>query len=570
MPNVRVLVWNIKFFARSTIDNAGRITKIINLVQAAGVAANYDIFIIIEPDKAPKATPIAGVPNSGHSVQALQIVYYALHHRNANWRAVPPRRLCGGSKPEMIGVFYESANVTFTGPEQIPVPTPAVLAAAGPGLGHIGAGVVGSAWGAAVGNSNVGRVRHSRNANPIGLGNAELLFPASADRRPYGLSFTAGGAAFQIYAIHAPEPQSYNHNVRAIQRIAQIYHVGGNPAHTPTIVCGDFNCCTLGPPCPVAAAHQWDVPRAQDRLASNQAAAYAYWADAIRVMEATTAVVVGTHAVRTAVGVAKVAPTNALAAHVTAAVNAATRIGNIVGGGLPALILAATGTVANLGAATALNADGFALAARAALIAITTHLGGNYNPPPYLQHFDLALQHTVTAHNQWLLGNPANSAAAANLLGADVTNARGVSSNQLRATEHAAAGVTGLAATGANALTPNIDTVATNALRSLKNLGILQYKTHVVRDRSSLNTPGNAFAGNYRLHAYDHIMSTGFLAEANGGIEDVIFNDAGYVAAAGGTTNQFRAFYKRIYKGPGAGAGNGISDHLPARITVTI
>ena len=115
MPNVRILMWNIRFFSQSVVNEQNRLNRIINRVHpSAGPLA--DIFIIIEPNKFSHPTHV-GQLVAGSSIKGLQTVFYALQHRNAAWRMVPPRALTTSSTSGAYG-FHGPASAD----DAIPTP----------------------------------------------------------------------------------------------------------------------------------------------------------------------------------------------------------------------------------------------------------------------------------------------------------------------------------------------------------------------------------------------------------------------------------------------------------------
>lgn len=595
MP-VRILMWNIKFFSNSSIRKAGRGTKIINQVQPAGAAANYDIFIIVEPNKFTQPTNVGEVPVAGSSVQALQTVLYALQHRDANWRMVPPRVLTTATTKEIHGVFYLSTVVTLAGPDNNVIANAAqVLPALPPVLTGLGlVAVPPSAYGGGALAVPMGNVRHSPNALAATAAN-EVVFNTAGQRRPYRTRFTTvvGGNTFDVYSHHAAPDQDYPANARGIENLATVHEVAEGRPH-PTLLCGDFNCCPMPHPCTNAGGtgHHGSERRAQNKLTSQNATSYPYWTDAREAQRAaaglsdayTTFRAGVPPPVLTAPQTAQLvtdaqglmAPLNTIIHHAT------TLNGVAVDVNLAALLVNATAAHAALAAMNPASATtpgavlapieaaalANALTARATGVAISDFLGANLNAPVLLASFATAIHQTAVAEDELRAGNAANAATAVNAVGAAVTTGAVAVFQNLHATNHNAATTAAGNATGATAATANLGTLAVTARDALLTLTLGQYKTHIVQQLSSLKTPGTATATNYRNHAFDHILTSGFVAEANAGVVDRIAAD-GRNPGAAVHLNTFRAFFKRHFKGPGAGQ-KGISDHLPVEITVTV
>lgn len=585
MP-VRILIWNIRFFSSSVITKAGRGTKIIDTVQPAGAAPNYDIFIIIEPNRFAAPTNVGEVPQSGSSIQALQNVFYALRHRNAAWCAVPPRVLTTSNNKEVHGVFYFSTNVTLTGPANIAAPAPVALAALSNMMANVAVGLGAlavNAWGGAM--APAGAVRHSPDA-AAATGAHEVVFDTAGSRRPYLIQFTAGGNAFRVYSHHAAPDANHPSNAHGIENMADVYLIG-NGRVLPTLICGDFNCCPMHPACP-NGNHYLNEIQAQNQLTGNQATRYRYWTDAAAAMDAAAALSDAYDNVQAAVAALAAVPANALAqaALVAAAqalapplllvFNHATNINVAAGGpaaGLAGLLPAANNAHASLtgavgGAVTAGNAAARALAGIQAAIAITDWLGANLNAPPPLREYAIAIHQTADAYTNIRAANLANAATAVNNVGAAVTTACNAMYQNLHVANHNAATAAAANATGVNAATPNLNVLAQTARNALRTLLRNQYKTHIIQTLTSLKTSSTARHGNYRNHAFDHILTNGFIATANADVLDRVALD-GRNPGPAAPVNTFQAFYRRHYKGSGSGS-RGISDHLPVHITVTV
>jgi hypothetical protein len=580
MANVRILMWNIRFFAESVIKDQTRGTKIVNRVQPAGAAPNFDIFIIIEPNKFTKPLNV-GQTVVGSSIKGLQQVFYALHHRDNAWRAVPPRALTCSTNREVHGVFYYSTNVTLVGPDQMVVAPPAALAALGAllGVGGIGmanfpAGV--HAWGAAGMGvmTNVGRVRHSPDANPPAANN-EVTFPNTGQRRPYMCRFRTTGVnprEFDIYSHHAAPDGDYPANSNGILAFADVHEIGGGRTR-PVLITGDFNCCNMSDPCPnKPSSHHGAERRAQWQLIGQQAHLHDYRSDTLLALRAAAAATDLAELAVAAPAPGNVPLAQALAPAVTAAANAATAVANALGAPANANLLllaaAANGAAANLAGANGGNAAMLAVTARNAAIAVADDLAANYDAPDHLDQTATAVRQTAVAIDQAAV--PATAALAVNAVGAAVTAACNDLYGPLVPVAHLAATNAANVASGATGVTPGLVALARAGRDPLLAVVEGQYVTQIKQSLSSLKTDATARPADYRNHAFDHIVTKGFDAEANQDVVDVIAGDAGYGAAAAAPyLPTFQAFYRRLYKGPGSGQ-NGISDHMPVQITITL
>jgi hypothetical protein len=232
------------------------------------------------------------------------------------------------------------------------------------------------------------------------------------------------------------------------------------------------------------------------------------------------------------------------------------------------LTAAANGAVLNLNAAVPLNAVALAVLARNAAIAIADYLATNFGAPNYLRRYGVAVQAAATAIDQTGVSG-ALAAGAAQAAGAAVTNACASLYANLSPVQHLAATTAATAASNAVPLTPNSAALAKTARDSLHAVAALQFKTHIRQELSSLKTPNAATSVDYRSHAFDHFVTNGFDDESASGVVDVVGTDPGFLVAAAAGGNTFLAFIRRIGKANGSGQ-EGISDHMPVRITITL
>jgi hypothetical protein len=93
------------------------------------------------------------------------------------------------------------------------------------------------------------------------------------------------------------------------------------------------------------------------------------------------------------------------------------------------------------------------------------------------------------------------------------------------------------------------------------------YTNQIAGSRSSLKTVNASTAGDYKKHAYDHVLTIGAVAVANARVVDLPAQAPGF--GPGMNTNSFRKIFRRI-RATGGKKPKGVSDHLPVRIDVTL
>ncbi|WP_117190401.1 hypothetical protein [Rhizobium terrae] len=265
---MKLMVWNIEKFTDAKFQDyeyyptaklstkrkrqynsaTDRLFYMQMVVGAGGTAADVpDVIAVLETMTA-RNTPLGQPMNaldSGGVLQFLQMIKDETG--NANWRVVPPIK-CNPPKPalhvgkwaaeEAVAVFYNSATVTFEGPDYWN--GAAIQRAAG------GAAAYALPWNGATiagGTTRAGRVDHTDNAGTA------VLFPNNMNRRPFMVDFREVGGATRLFRclfMHtSPQHGATGTHVTGTQAIAQIADM--NPAQNTTanpnyyIACGDFN-----------------------------------------------------------------------------------------------------------------------------------------------------------------------------------------------------------------------------------------------------------------------------------------------------------------------------------------
>ncbi|NVK09215.1 hypothetical protein [Tenacibaculum sp.] len=262
----RVLYWNIQQFGINKINNPffnrRQIGSTINMQQASTQRAQLildtmtsnipDIFVVIETSTG------GGVEGSlitaGGQQGALDLLAKIRANAvlGANWMLVPPLILGQGGVSEGISVFYNSANLSFTGPwgwQGAANPSDSV---ANIGIGNL----VGYAapWNnclpavAVPGGSNVnpginsnqlaGQWLFTDNAMPPN----RLQFPGIGNRPPYLTTFwdAANARTIKLLAYHAPP--NFGPAANGTNQLSNVREMTNNlAANEAGVIVGDFN-----------------------------------------------------------------------------------------------------------------------------------------------------------------------------------------------------------------------------------------------------------------------------------------------------------------------------------------
>lgn len=233
---LRILTYNIQFFASTKINDAQIRNLIQDIAMPATVGIQADIFIVIEVRTSGGAV---GTPIAGSGSRATRQLLGVLQAQDVNWRLVPPMRLTNSTEREGIAVYYRQNKVTFTGPGA---------------YNYAGSGFAGLAGPAA--NGQAGQCQFYVGGNAA---NAEVRFSLARNRRPWLCTFTTvpAGVAFKLLAFHAapvnkkrppggaPPPPHNQLPFLGTQQLANIHEITAGAVGVPILVTGDFNCDTF-------------------------------------------------------------------------------------------------------------------------------------------------------------------------------------------------------------------------------------------------------------------------------------------------------------------------------------
>lgn len=236
---MRVLIWNVKFFTISVIQDQRSpedtesaklsLDLIVNTVQQSGA----EVFVVLEPRASAGqpgslvGTDVGGASGLLHLLGGLRATMQA-----ADWRLVPPLRINetvvdviqgGSTYTECVGVFWSETALTFTGPWVWTAdgPRPAGTPALYP-----------DTWQPAVPN---GTTAAGQCVYPVN--DTQLLFPEVKSRRPFTTTFrekNAPNREMRLISVHNDLKAD-----AATRALAQLNLT--SPANTFTLVAGDFN-----------------------------------------------------------------------------------------------------------------------------------------------------------------------------------------------------------------------------------------------------------------------------------------------------------------------------------------
>ncbi|MBQ4819261.1 hypothetical protein [Aquimarina sp. MMG016] len=265
----RVLYWNIQQFGINKVNspyfNRRQIGSTLNMQQASTQRLQYimstlianvpDIFVVVETSTG------AGAEGSLITAGGQQGALYLLGRIRANaaiagnWRLVPPLILGQGGVSEGISVYYNSANLHFSGPwgwQGAANPSDSVanigagnlVAYALPWNNSLPAVAVpaGSNINPGINSNRLAGQWQFRGAPPLGGGPGPLLnFPAIGNRPPFLTTFwePAGGRTIKVFAYHAPPHNPAARN--GTNTISQIHEINNLGANEVAVVVGDFN-----------------------------------------------------------------------------------------------------------------------------------------------------------------------------------------------------------------------------------------------------------------------------------------------------------------------------------------
>lgn len=262
----RVLYWNIEQFGINKINNPSMVRQTGSTL-SKNVASGQrlwhilntfflnipDIFVVVETSTG-AGNGEGSLITAGGRDGALELLNLLRVYFGNQWKLVPPLILGGMNRTEGISVYYNSNNLSFSGPwgwqgaanssdsvANIGVPNLAAYAApwnnclpavAVPG-GNINAGI----------NSNrLAGQWQFRGVPPLGGVPGPLLnFPAMNYRPPFLTTFwdAANNRTIKLLSYHAPphNPAAAN-GTNTISQIDEIINLGANEV---AVIVGDFN-----------------------------------------------------------------------------------------------------------------------------------------------------------------------------------------------------------------------------------------------------------------------------------------------------------------------------------------
>lgn len=245
---MKVLVWNIKFFSSSRIvgqtatgyaeaenlsrtkNDAARALATLSYIVSTVRRTAADVFVVVEPRASAGEPGTLADSSSGGPAGLILLLAHLRSMLGNTWYLVPPQRINstqidiidGGSRyTECIGVFWNSKNVTFTGPW---INTATGPAAAGTPAAYTGAyaNVVpaDSTWAGTTSFADI------------------TGFPDPTSRRPFLTTFTEVAApqrTLELYSVHCDTANG----ARAADAIRRIAFV--DAAKKIILIAGDFN-----------------------------------------------------------------------------------------------------------------------------------------------------------------------------------------------------------------------------------------------------------------------------------------------------------------------------------------
>lgn len=256
---MRILVWNIKFFSLSTIDEAADDPRQMKTPRSAWrnhhilqtiEAGDPDVFIIIENRSSPGQ--LGSLAQGNGAAGALRMLHFLRLQddrlgRHSQWSLVPPLRLVGVDavdRPrqytEVISVFYKHRALDFQGPFLWPRDNPArgSKVAIPPTPAHAPAGAYPAPWDHALpaGNHFAGQFCFWDGAG------RPLDFGGAAQRNPFLTKFVERAGARRTVNIVTSHPRPVLRDaISAAAQLGSIGNIANPPAGTVNVLCGDFN-----------------------------------------------------------------------------------------------------------------------------------------------------------------------------------------------------------------------------------------------------------------------------------------------------------------------------------------
>ena len=236
----RVLFWNIQKISPDQMSSgdygptADKLDYILDVIDN-----NYeaDIFVLLEL-ATDYATAGEFCPNNVKGNAALKLLAELRAYRGNDWHLVPPISTGEGKKSEGVAVFYDNAEVKFTGPWKSIGNT----TVKNPGRGQVeqAARAPYDTCLPATEQKLGGQWDYTDTAGK------QIDFPDDQERRPWLVTFQErgrGGRNLEIIGFHAAYGDDRKQaipSVKALQKVSEIY-LDAVPNNTVRVLGGDFN-----------------------------------------------------------------------------------------------------------------------------------------------------------------------------------------------------------------------------------------------------------------------------------------------------------------------------------------
>ncbi|PKH51754.1 hypothetical protein CXF68_14145 [Tenacibaculum sp. Bg11-29] len=261
----RVLYWNIQQFGLNKINNPSRKRQrgsSINLAQASAERAQYiidtlttqvpDIFVVVETSTGAGAE--GALITAGGESGSQDLLVKIRTALGANWMLVPALRLGAGGVQEGISVYYNSANLNFTGPwGNQGAALPSAAAIAGIAYGGTWAGCLpatlvplGAPNAGVASNVLSGQWMYTVPALPAAPN--RINFPGVGNRSPFLTTFWDAANARHIKLLSFHASPHYQAAIDGTDQISNIQEMTVNlGANEVGVIVGDFNVNLLNP-----------------------------------------------------------------------------------------------------------------------------------------------------------------------------------------------------------------------------------------------------------------------------------------------------------------------------------